>query len=239
MKYIKKFNESINQKGIIETEILDLLTDSFIDNGIEVKIHYTKTSLLPDSNPHKWDIQLTGYILERQSILIDIGSPETAKKSEYISLNDKIDDLKRLINWSKNEDIEFKNLIIFGTLNLNNPSGHRITTRRIDFPNIDSLQTYVQNNSETKYRFIQIEFENNGWQTLPFSNELIQEYKFEDMNKMTNFISQCMKIFENENHHPHYFYWKNDRLIISLKTHSTDSVTEKDWIVANKLDNLV
>jgi pterin-4a-carbinolamine dehydratase len=48
-----------------------------------------------------------------------------------------------------------------------------------------------------------------------------------------------MKVFEAQNHHPHYFNWRGSKLLISLKTHSSDGVTQKDWDVASQLDNLL
>jgi len=97
-----------------------------------------------------------------------------------------------------------------------------------------------------KYAHIIIRFENMGWQTShklaygdPITNQILQEYKFEDMNRMTRFISGAMGVFESQNHHPHYFNWSGSKLLISLKTHSSDGVTQKDWDVATELDNLI
>lgn len=47
-----------------------------------------------------------------------------------------------------------------------------------------------------------------------------------------------MKVFESHNHHPHYFHWSGSKLFISLKTHSSNSVTQKDWDVASQLDKI-
>ena len=70
------------------------------------------------------------------------------------------------------------------------------------------------------------------------SDQLIREYTFDDMNQMTNFISESMKIFESLNHHPHYFHWSGSKIFISLKTQSSNSVTQKDWDVASALDKI-
>ena len=84
-----------------------------------------------------------------------------------------------------------------------------------------------------------------GWQTShklaygdSITNQIVQEYQFDDMNKMTHFISESMKVFESQNHHPHYFHWNGNNLFISLKTHSSNSVTQKDWDVASALDKI-
>jgi hypothetical protein len=98
MKHLKRFNESNQvQTNSIKSEILDLLRDSFLDNDILVNV-----SLSPAYIPH-------GSIKDRQSIYVDIGNPERNKKrNEYISLKDKVDDLKRLINWAETENLILK-----------------------------------------------------------------------------------------------------------------------------------
>jgi pterin-4a-carbinolamine dehydratase len=232
---IKRFNESnSNSINSIKDEILDLLRDSFLDNDILVNV-----SLSPAYIPH-------GSIRDRQSIYIDIGNPERNKKrNEYISLKDKVDDLKRLSNWAKTENLILKKMSIFGILNV---EGDTAVTRQIDIENIDSFDPNISLHypkASEKYGFIQLIFENYGWQTShrlnyggDITNQIIQEYTFEDMNQMTNFISSSMKVFEGQNHHPHYFNWSGNKLFISLKTHSSDSITQKDLDVASKIDKL-
>jgi pterin-4a-carbinolamine dehydratase len=236
MKYLKRFNESNQvQTNSIKSEILDLLRDSFLDNDIIVNV-----SLSPAYIPH-------GSIRDRQSIYINIGNPERNKKrNEYISLKDKVDDLKRLSNWAKTENLILKKMSIFGILNV---EGDTAVTRQIDIENIDNFDPNISLHypkASEKYGFIQLTFENYGWQTShslnyggDITNQIIQEYTFTDMNQMTNFISSSMKVFESNNHHPHYFHWNGNKLIIALKTHSDNSVTEKDWSVAAQLDNIV
>ena len=236
MKYLKRFNESNQvQTNSIKSEILDLLRDSFLDNDILVNVSLS-TAYIPN-----------GSIRDRQSIYIDIGNPERNKKrNEYISLKDKVDDLKRLINWAETENLIFKKMSIFGVLNV---EGDTAVTRQIDIKDINSFDPNISLHypkASEKYGFIQLTFENYGWQTShrlnyggDITNQIIQEYTFEDMNQMTNFISSSMKVFESNDHHPHYFHWNGNKLIIALKTHSSNSVTEKDWSVASQLDNIV
>jgi pterin-4a-carbinolamine dehydratase len=234
MKYLKKFNESNSPTNSLESEMLDILQDSFLDNDIPVKVKFIPAYIQD------------GSIKKRQSIIIRIGNPDhNRKKSEYISLKDKFEDLKRLINWSKTENLTFLDFTIYGVLNV---EGDNSVTREIIIKDIDNYNPNVSlhyPNASEKYGFIELAFGNSGWQTshrLTFSdditNQIIQEYTFTDMNQMTNFISESMRVFESQNHHPHCFNWNGDKLFISLMTHSSNSVTEKDWDVASQLDNL-
>ena len=190
MKHLKKFNESNQvETNSIKSDILDLLRDSFLDNDILVNV-----SLSPAHIPH-------GSIKYRQSIYIDIGNPERNKKrNEYISLKDKVDDLKRLINWAETENLIFKKMSIFGILNV---EGDTSVTRQIDIEDIDNFDPNISlhySKASEKYGFIQLIFENYGWQTSHrlnygghITNQIIQEYTFTDMNQMTNFISESMR----------------------------------------------
>ena len=254
MKRIKRFNESnSNSINSIKDEILDLLIDSFLDNDIPVDVNILDAYIKP------------GLELDRQYIYVKIGnSDNNRKESEYISLKDKVDDLKRLINWAKTENLIFKKMSIFDFLNVEKDISIKLQ-KDIFHKDIMGWFRWFEKTSPNlataggseKFGFIQLVFENYGWQTshhnytspqygsfdpmksTKIDNQIIQEYTFTDMNQMTNFISSSMKVFENNNHHPHYFHWNSNKLIIALKTHSSDSVTEKDWIVANQLDNLV
>jgi 4a-hydroxytetrahydrobiopterin dehydratase len=229
---ILKFNES-NQNPInsIEEEILDLLQDGFLDNGIPVEIKfddvYINSTFVKNS-----------IIASRQSIILNIGNPERSrKKSEYFTLKDKFDDLKRLTNWLKKENIHLKEFGIYGIFDIENDLR---TDNRFLFHNMDaydSNENLFFKKSTEEYGFVQLVFKNHGWQTN--NNEILQEYKFKDMNQVTKFIFKCVKIFDDMNHHPNYLNWVGNKLTISLQTHSTNSVTEKDWELANKLDTLI
>jgi 4a-hydroxytetrahydrobiopterin dehydratase len=232
MKHLEKFNESVGQDVVNSYKIhmLDILQDSFLDNDIPVEIKFHPASLS----------HLT--IKERQSIDINIGNSERNKKwSEYIDLGDKVDDLKRLINWAKTENLQFLDLNIFGVLYVDVEISYE--GKKIDIENIDAWKP----EDGQKYGFIQLRLQNNGWQTShrlsssygDITNQIVQEYIFKDLNEMTNFISQSMKVFESNNHHPNYLNWAGNKLLISLKTHSANSVTQKDWDVASRLDDLL
>jgi pterin-4a-carbinolamine dehydratase len=234
MKRIKRFNESATDNPInsLESEILDILQDSFLDESIPVNVQFSPAYMTE------------GTIKRRQSVYVSIGNTDSSaarprKASEYISLKDKLDDLKRLVSWAKTENLYLKEFKLYSVLNVEDGS---VNGREIVIKDIDTYDT----NSSEKFGSIELSLINYGWQTShslnyggSISKEILQEYTFEDMNKMTQFISGAMGVFEGQNHHPHYFNWSGSKLLISLKTHSSDGVTQKDWDVAVELDNLI
>ena len=241
MKRIKRFNESATENPInsLESEILDILRYRFLDDNIPVEVGFSPAYMTE------------GTIKRRESIYVVIGNQDSSaarprKASEYISLKDKMDDLKRLVSWAKTENLYLKELKIYGVLNVE--SGY-VNNREIVIKDIDTFDPNVSlqyPNSSEKFGLISLSLVNYGWQTSHslnyggvISTQILQEYTFEDMNKMTGFISGAMKVFEGQNHHPHYFNWSGSKLLISLKTHSSDGVTQKDWDVAAELDNLL
>ena len=241
MKRIKRFNESATENPInsLESEILDILQDSFLDESIPVEVGFSPAYMTE------------GTIKRRESVYVVIGNQDSSaarprKASEYISLKDKMDDLKRLVSWAKTENLYLKELKIYGVLNVED--GY-VNNREIVINDIDTFDPNVSlqyPNSSEKFGLISLSLVNYGWQTSHslnyggvISTQILQEYTFEDMNKMTNFISGAMKVFEGQDHHPHYFNWSGSKLLISLKTHSSGGVTQKDWDVAAELDNLL
>jgi 4a-hydroxytetrahydrobiopterin dehydratase len=221
---IKRFNES-NQYLIKDDEILEFLQDGFIDNDILVEVKRFPT----ESSSEIYTID------ERQLIILNIGNPERSrKKSDYFTLKDKFDDLKRLVNWFETQDVIFQEMIFLTLLNVETDSIVDENFSFYDINEYDPNKNLFLKDSIEKYGFVQLIFENYDWQN--YNNEIIQEYTFKDMNHITNFISECMKIFEKNNHHPNYLHWNENKVIISLRTHSSNSVTEKDWTVANQID---
>ena len=241
MKRIKRFNENLNLSNLnsLESEILDILQDSFLDENIPVEVGFSPAYMTE------------GTIKRRESVYVTIGNQDSSaarprKASEYISLKDKMDDLKRLVSWAKTENLYLKELKIYGVLNVEDGS---VNNREIVIKDIDTFDPNVSlqyPNSSEKFGLISLSLVNYGWQTSHslnyggvISTQILQEYTFEDMNKMTQFISGAMKVFEGQDHHPHYFNWSGSKLLISMKTHSSDGVTQKDWDVASQLDNLI
>ena len=70
-------------------------------------------------------------------------------------------------------------------------------------------------------------------------NKLNKEFKFKDFNEAISFINRIAVVSEESNHHPEIYNVYN-KVIISLCTHDQGSVvTDKDYDLAKKIDDLL
>ena len=70
-------------------------------------------------------------------------------------------------------------------------------------------------------------------------NKLNREFKFKDFNEAISFINRIAVVSEESNHHPEIYNVYN-KVIISLCTHDQGSVvTDKDYDLAKKIDDLL
>lgn len=63
------------------------------------------------------------------------------------------------------------------------------------------------------------------------------EFKFKDFRQALEFVNQVAKLAEEENHHPniHIYY---SRVVIDLTTHSIKGLSENDFILALKIEQI-
>ncbi|MBL6730437.1 MAG: 4a-hydroxytetrahydrobiopterin dehydratase [Bacteroidia bacterium] len=69
-------------------------------------------------------------------------------------------------------------------------------------------------------------------------NEVIQrKFVFDDFIEAFSFMTSVAIIAEKQNHHPN---WENvyNQVIVNLCTHDADGITEKDFKLAQKMDQL-
>ena len=69
-------------------------------------------------------------------------------------------------------------------------------------------------------------------------NEVIQrKFVFDDFSEAYSFMTSVAIIAEKQNHHPN---WENvyNQVIVNLSTHDADGITEKDFKLAQKMDQL-
>lgn len=69
-------------------------------------------------------------------------------------------------------------------------------------------------------------------------NEVIQrKFVFDDFIDAFSFMTSVAIIAEKQNHHPN---WENvyNQVIVNLSTHDADGITKKDFILAQKMDQL-
>lgn len=74
-----------------------------------------------------------------------------------------------------------------------------------------------------------------GWEK--YGNSLRKEFKFDDFSGAVDFVNRLTPIANELNHHPDVFLsWGLAR--VSLISHSEHGITEKDFELAKKLDEL-
>jgi 4a-hydroxytetrahydrobiopterin dehydratase len=75
----------------------------------------------------------------------------------------------------------------------------------------------------------------DGWEK--YGNSLRREFKFDDFSGSVDFVNRLTPVANELNHHPDLFIsWNLVR--VSLISHSEHGITEKDFELAKKLDDL-
>ena len=76
-----------------------------------------------------------------------------------------------------------------------------------------------------------------GWQVSEDGGTLSKEFRFSHFVGTMVFVNQMAALAEEEGHHPDFCVHYN-RLAIQLTTHAIRGLSENDFIMAAKLDNL-
>jgi 4a-hydroxytetrahydrobiopterin dehydratase len=66
---------------------------------------------------------------------------------------------------------------------------------------------------------------------------LVRAFRFSDFRKAQSWLGHVADIAESENHHPD-IHWSYNRVTIELTTHSIGGLSENDFILAAKIDEL-
>ncbi len=75
-----------------------------------------------------------------------------------------------------------------------------------------------------------------GWES-PRNHHLVKSYKFPDFKSALAFVDQVGAMAEEQGHHPDlYLAWGKVR--VEVWTHKIDGLTESDFILAAKIDQL-
>jgi 4a-hydroxytetrahydrobiopterin dehydratase len=76
----------------------------------------------------------------------------------------------------------------------------------------------------------------NGWEVVQ-EHHLKKNYKFSDFAETLKFVNQVGELAEEQGHHPDIcFGW--GKAEITIWTHKIDGLTESDFILAAKIDEL-
>ena len=80
----------------------------------------------------------------------------------------------------------------------------------------------------------------DGWDVQPDEKKIFflkKKFKFNDFLLSQNFVNEVGKISENEGHHPDIsFGWGYAE--IKITTHAIEGLSENDFILAAKIDNI-
>lgn len=75
-----------------------------------------------------------------------------------------------------------------------------------------------------------------GWKVVA-EHHLSKEFKFKDFREALDFVNRVGELAEQQGHHPDiYLSW--GRVEITIWTHKIDGLTESDFILAAKIDEL-
>jgi len=75
----------------------------------------------------------------------------------------------------------------------------------------------------------------NGWRAVEGRDAIIKEFRFKDFNAAFGFMSRVALYAERNDHHPE---WANvyNRVEVTLATHDSGGVTDKDVALAHFMD---
>lgn len=76
-----------------------------------------------------------------------------------------------------------------------------------------------------------------GWKAVEDGKKIRREFKFKDFKAAVGLVNKVASLAEAEGHHPDIFIFYN-RVIIDLWTHAVGGLSEKDFIMAAKIDKL-
>ena len=68
-------------------------------------------------------------------------------------------------------------------------------------------------------------------------NHLTKEFSFNNFKEAINFVNKVALLAEENNHHPDILLYNYKNVRITLSTHSEGKVTDKDYNLADQIDN--
>lgn len=76
-----------------------------------------------------------------------------------------------------------------------------------------------------------------GWSEAKGRDAITKTYQFQSFSQAWGFMSRVALFAEKTDHHPEWFNVYG-RIEVTLSTHSAGGVTEKDMVLARKMDQL-
>ena len=76
-----------------------------------------------------------------------------------------------------------------------------------------------------------------GWELV--NNTIEKTFEFSNFNKALEFVNSVGKIANKENHHPDILIFNYKKVKITLTTHEDNGLSEKDFLLAKMIDELL
>ena len=76
------------------------------------------------------------------------------------------------------------------------------------------------------------------WQIDESGTTIAKTFTFDDFQDAIVFVNQVARIAEESNHHPDIFIHSYSNVTVSLTTHAVNGLTEQDFLVAAKVDEV-
>jgi 4a-hydroxytetrahydrobiopterin dehydratase len=70
-------------------------------------------------------------------------------------------------------------------------------------------------------------------------DEIVREWRFEDFGEALAFVNRVGEVAEDANHHPDIFLHGWNKVKLMLTNHSAGGLTETDFMMAGRFDNLL
>ena len=77
------------------------------------------------------------------------------------------------------------------------------------------------------------------WNLEDNGKSLIKVFEFKNFKQAVSFINRISEIAEREQHHPNLRLYDYNKLEVNLSTHSLNGLTEKDFALAMKIEELI
>ncbi len=87
------------------------------------------------------------------------------------------------------------------------------------------------NDTEVETRLKPLAWEREG-------DEIVREWRFEDFAEAVAFVNRVAEVAEDSNHHPDIFLHGWNKVKLALTNHSTGGLTETDFSMAARFDQL-
>jgi 4a-hydroxytetrahydrobiopterin dehydratase len=78
----------------------------------------------------------------------------------------------------------------------------------------------------------------DGWRLTPDGNRILKQWQAKDFMEALRFLNRVAEVAESEGHHPDFHLESYRSVRIELWTHALGGLSENDFILAAKIDQL-